>query len=168
MRNTMRVTYGAAATAHWEGSRDTLTVSLDHDPGTGAMLFTRISPQVVEWVAGTDDDRRRFAGALERGARYLNPGPTRDRLEAAARELGGVMLDGVEIRPDRDGLIGYMSDWGAPYARDWIGRGLVESVPHNSGGLGGSSYRLTAAGRVEIDTQRHLRSLNAHADRATD
>jgi hypothetical protein len=52
------------------------------------------------------------------------------------------VVDGVEVRTDRDNVIGWMADWSAIYARDWAGRGLVEVVPHNSGGLGGASYRL--------------------------
>lgn len=56
-------------------------------------------------------------------------------------------LEGVTLRTDRGAMIGWMSDWGAPFDRDWFGRGLVEPVPHNSGGLGGASYRLTDAGK---------------------
>lgn len=55
-------------------------------------------------------------------------------------------LDGVELRHNQTGMIGWLADWCAPHDREWITRGLVETVEHNSGGLGGFSYRLTPAG----------------------
>jgi hypothetical protein len=62
-------------------------------------------------------------------------------------DAGTLTLDGISIRTDSDGMIGWMSDWGAPFDHDWIGRGLVETVDHPSGGLGGFSYRVTDAGK---------------------
>lgn len=65
-----------------------------------------------------------------------------------------LVVDGVEIRIDKDGWIGWMGDWGAPYDRDWIDKGWVTSEPHNSGGLGGASFRLTDEGRKQITAGR--------------
>jgi hypothetical protein len=57
-----------------------------------------------------------------------------------------LVLDEVKIRVDGDNLIGWMSDWSAPFEHDWLGKGYVETVEHNSGDLGGFSYRLTDTG----------------------
>lgn len=55
-------------------------------------------------------------------------------------------INGVRFRTDKDSMIGWMSDWSAPLNEDWST--FVEPVPHNSGGLGGVSYRLTEAGHA--------------------
>lgn len=64
-------------------------------------------------------------------------------------DLDAEMLDGVQVRIDGD-LIGWMADWGAPWERDWLDKGWVTTVEHNSGGLGGFSLRVTDAGREQI------------------
>lgn len=70
-------------------------------------------------------------------------------LDTVGRIRSSVLtLEGVAFRLDSDSIIGWMSDWGALYELDWISRGLVESIAHNSGGLGGADYRLTTAGKA--------------------
>lgn len=54
-----------------------------------------------------------------------------------------ITVDGVRLTTDKDQMIGWMEDWSAPFDKGWLDRGLVISIPHNSGGLGGASYQLT-------------------------
>lgn len=59
-------------------------------------------------------------------------------------------LDTVDIRVGPRDLIGWMSDWGAPFSRGWVDKGWVTTVDHNSGGLGGFSYQLTELGKRRL------------------
>lgn len=71
---TMHGRYGSSpATFRFEGDRDSLSVTLERDPGAGSMFYTRISPQVVTVEAGDVDDIRRTARILADGVRWITP-----------------------------------------------------------------------------------------------
>lgn len=95
---SLTITYGGVpATARFEGDRDTLSVSLLHDPGTGSMFYSRISPRTVTITGGDPAVIRRAAESYADGIRWVTlPGgqatvdryaAERDRLRALANEL---------------------------------------------------------------------------------
>jgi hypothetical protein len=87
----MRGRYGATpARFYWEGERDSLSVHLERDPGSGSMLFTRMAACTVTVESGDVDDIRRLADRLRRDRDYLDPdSPVRElrRLEADRLKL---------------------------------------------------------------------------------
>lgn len=92
----MRGRYGATpARFYWEGERDSLSVHLERDPGSGSMLFTRMAPCTVTVESGDAADIRRVANRLRRDREWISPdSPVRElrrveaeRLEQLADEL---------------------------------------------------------------------------------
>lgn len=125
------------ATTHHGSNYDETTFTADSWVQFQAILATGYYPYQVDDIKA----HNKYSELVDTGK--TDVGWTRYEV------VNAVTLDGVQVRIDGD-LIGWMADWGAPWERDWLDKGWVTTVGHNSGGHGGFSLRITDAGREQI------------------